>query len=112
LKFSHDGSKLATASSDNHTRVWEWRLGTVLVGPTEGHTSFVSSVVWFPGDEGLVTASGDKAVRRLKALTGEELGEPFGAHENEVAFLTLSTDGSLLASTSRGNTLKLWNATT
>ncbi|MEZ4594082.1 MAG: hypothetical protein R3D55_23515 [Chloroflexota bacterium] len=62
VALSKDGSRLATASADRTTKLWDTATGqtrrTYL-----GHTSIVNAVAFDPGDGRLATASADRTAR-------------------------------------------------
>ncbi len=62
VRFSRDGTRLATASSDGTARVWDASTGRV-VGMLSGHAANVNDVGFSPDGSQLVTASSDGVVR-------------------------------------------------
>jgi WD40 repeat protein len=71
LAFSHDGTRLATASFDEFAKVWDVQSGQELV-TLYGNTSNVFGVAFDPGDRHVATAGGDGTVR-IYTLDTDEL---------------------------------------
>jgi hypothetical protein len=110
VKYSPDGSRLATASWDKTVKVWDARSGAELLS-LRGHTFMVTSVSYSPDGTRLATASWDQTVKVWDARNGAELLSLRG-HTHQVTSVTFSPDGSRLASASADNTVKVWDART
>ena len=74
LKFSSDGNRIASGSSDKSVRVWDAKTGEQ-VKDLHGHTQEVLSVGFSPDGNRIVSGSWDKSVRVWDAKTGEQLKE-------------------------------------
>lgn len=75
VQFSHDGTKLATASKDGSACVWRLERDArppraVLAHRLEGHVLPLSYVSWSPDDRWLVTAANDGRVKLWRAEDG------------------------------------------
>ncbi|HEY5911990.1 MAG TPA: protein kinase [Verrucomicrobiae bacterium] len=101
---------LATGSgySANPIRIWDTESGR-LIGALEGHTSWISRLVFSADGQFLYSASGDQTiriwdvqnVRCLRILTGSG---------DEMYGLALSPDGTTLASGAKDGAVAFWSA--
>jgi WD40 repeat protein len=71
LAFSHDGSRLASASFDGYAKVWDVHSGLELF-TLHGNTSNVFGVTFSPDGTHLATTGGD-GTARIYTLQMEEL---------------------------------------
>lgn len=62
VKFSPDGTMLASSSSDNYLKLWSVRTGQ-LIKTFVGHDKGINDVVWSSCNEYLASASDDGSVR-------------------------------------------------
>jgi WD repeat-containing protein 26 len=62
VQFSHDGSKLATASSDHSVIIYDTSTFTVIHKLSE-HEEPVAYAAWSPDDSKIVTCSQDRKAR-------------------------------------------------
>jgi WD40 repeat protein len=108
VAFSHDSTKLASASWDKTVRLWDASSGECLQTFT-GHSSFVSSVAFSHDSTKLALALYDKTVRLWDASSGECL-QTFTGHSGSVTSVAFSHDSTKLASTSWDKTVRLWDA--
>ena len=106
--WSPDGKRLASASADNTTKVWDVASGREL-RPLTGHRDFVWSVAWNPDGTRLVTGSEDHTAKVWDAASGRELLTLTG-HSDSVQGVGWSPDGKRVATASRDNTAKIWDA--
>ena len=103
IAFSHDGTRMALASSigvymyDARTLEEEWFVET---------DAKIYSVAFSPDGETLASGSG-KMVRLWRASDGSLL-ETLEGHQDRVWTLAFSPDGSTLASGSGDRTVRLW----
>lgn len=110
VQFSRDGNKLASASEDGTTRVWDGETGALLQ-TLEGHRDRVVSVQFSPDDSKLASASWDGSVRVWNAKTGSAL-HTLGDHREGVNSVQFSTAGDKLASASQDGTVRVWDVYT
>jgi WD40 repeat protein len=108
VAFSHDSSKLASASDDNMVKVWDASSGACLQ-TLEGHSSQVFSVAFSHDSSKLASASGDHTVKVWDASSGAYL-QTLKGHSSGVSSVAFSHDSSKLASASYDRTVKVWDA--
>jgi WD40 repeat protein len=108
VAFSHDSSKLASASHDNTVKVWDTSSGAYLQ-TLEGHSNYVSSVAFSHDSSKLASASLDKTVKLWDASSGACL-QTLEGHSAWVWSVAFSHNSTKLASASDDNTVKVWDA--
>jgi len=113
-----NGNLLVTGGKDGEITLWDGQadctetLGCFVPrqnpnqGSVNGHTDAISSLVFTPDGDNLISGSYDRTIKVWHLPTGEvrELGE----HLGPIHTLAISADGQTLASGSRDG-LKLWN---
>ncbi|KIJ09781.1 hypothetical protein PAXINDRAFT_172341, partial [Paxillus involutus ATCC 200175] len=105
--FSPDETKLAAGHEDK-IRVFDVENGDLILGPIEGHTGWVTCVVWSLDGSRLFTTSWDKSIRFWDSETGKAIGDPLTGHTFSVNSISLSPDGTRLASASSDRTVRFW----
>jgi len=109
VRFSPDGTKLATVSSDKNGFIYDGKTGDQLA-KMEGHTAGIYSCSWSPDSKYIITASGDKTSMLWDASNGKSLktfkysNDPQVEHQqvgsvwvgNEVITLSLGGDLTVL----------------
>jgi WD40 repeat protein len=106
VRFSPDGARIASASSDHTARIWDAESGACLA-LLEGHRDDVNAVAWSPDGTRVATASFDGTARIHDAATGALLAVCAG-HECDVNGVAWSPDGRLLATASDDRCVRLW----
>lgn len=104
IAVSPDGTRLATAHSDNQVRIWSRDGG--LLNTLEGHTGEVRSVKFSPDSKQLVSVSADKTIR-LWDTNGMML-RTFRGHRGTIRDVAFSPDGQEVVSVSDDNEARLW----
>jgi eukaryotic-like serine/threonine-protein kinase len=110
LRFSLDGSRLVTASSDATAQVFEVPDGTH-VATMRGHDESVLDAHFTPDSRRIVTASGDHTARVWEASSGKGLAVLQG-HEDRIHSATFSPDGFFVATASVDGTSAIWPSAT
>ncbi|KAH7153726.1 WD40-repeat-containing domain protein [Fusarium sp. MPI-SDFR-AT-0072] len=108
--FSHDSTKVASASWDTTVRIWNSKTGNcerVLAG----HSSWVNSVVFSHDSTIVASASNDKTVRIWDVKTGK-CKRVLGGHGDRVKSVVFSHDSTMVASASTDETVRIWDAKT
>ncbi|KAH8714805.1 putative WD-repeat protein [Phaeosphaeriaceae sp. PMI808] len=77
----------------------------------EGHSDWVSTVVFSPDGQLLASASNDSTVRVWETVTGQ-CRSVLEGHLDWVSTVVFSPDGQLLASASGDSTVRVWEAAT
>jgi WD40 repeat protein/energy-coupling factor transporter ATP-binding protein EcfA2 len=113
LAFNHDGSRLASSSSDKKAKIWKFSAdGKLTLERTiEDHTDSVYAVTFSPDGSQLATASYDGRIG-LFALEGKGKPQLFEAHKSHVYSVSFDPSGKKLLSTGDDAVLKLWDLTT
>jgi WD40 repeat protein len=70
VKFSFDGSLLASSSLDQTIKLWDFRTNKC-IKTLKGHTNRVVSVAFTPDDKFLVSGSYDETIKIWNIETGE-----------------------------------------
>ena len=108
VAFSHDSTRLASASWDRTVKIWDASSGTC-VHTLEGHSSSVSLVAFSHDSTQLASALEDSTVKIWDVSSGTCVHtlEGHSSYVNSVAF---SHDSTRLASASEDRTVKIWDA--
>jgi WD40 repeat protein len=72
VRFSPDGNKLLTVSSDKNGFFYDGKTGDLVgkLNPEQGHTAGIYSCSWSPDSKKVMTASADKTCKVWDAETG------------------------------------------
>ena len=107
VAFSHDSTRLASASSDSTVKLWDTSSGECLQ-TFEGHNRGVNSVAFSHDSARLASASYDNTVKLCDTSSGECL-QTLEGHSSWVVSVAFSHDSARLASASWDKTVKLWD---
>ncbi len=105
VALTPDGLTACSGHFDTTLRLWDVRTGREM-RRFAGHKQMVSGLACL-ADGRLVSASHDQTVRFWDPASGAELGSCLG-HTGPVTAVTVSPDGTLLASASFDQTVRLW----
>jgi WD40 repeat protein len=108
VAFSHDLTRLASASDDSTVKIWDASSGACLQ-TLEGHSNDVLSVAFSHDSTRLASASYDSTVKIWDAISGACL-QTLEGHSNDVLSAAFSHDLTRLASASDDSTVKIWDA--
>jgi WD40 repeat protein len=108
VAFSHDSTRLASASEDHTVKVWDASSGACLQ-TLEGHSGSVRSVAFSHDSTRLASASEDHTVKIWDASSGACL-QTLEGHSGSVRSVAFSQDSTRLASASEDHTVKVWDA--
>ncbi|KAF4526318.1 hypothetical protein B566_EDAN015471 [Ephemera danica] len=127
-------SLMVSASEDATIKVWDFENGDAdmsiklwdfqtyeCLKTMHGHEHNVSSVCFMPGGDFIVSSSRDKTIKMWEVATGSDsltcpcsryCVKTFTGHREWVRAVRASPDGSLLASCSNDQTVRVWLAST
>jgi WD40 repeat protein len=108
VAFSHDSTRLASASGDSTVKIWDASSGACLQ-TLEGHGNTVNSVAFSHDSTRLASASDDSTVKIWDASSGACL-QTLEGHSSTVNSVAFSHDSTRLASASSDSTVKIWDA--
>ncbi|KAI5816950.1 WD40-repeat-containing domain protein [Pyronema omphalodes] len=91
VKFSHDGTRMATASKDKTIIIWDVETWDV-IHIMSSHTDDVTYIDWSPDDQRLVSCSKDKTARLFNTENGREI-KLIGQFEEPVSSICWAPNG-------------------
>ncbi|KAB8360907.1 hypothetical protein FH972_024640 [Carpinus fangiana] len=110
IKFSHDGTRLATASKDQTVKIYEMNQFSV-VHTLKEHSAPVAFVAWSPDDTKIITCSQDKSAKLWDTKTGICL-QTIHWHSEPVTSAAWAPDGKsyVTGSLDQSRPLTIWDA--
>ncbi len=107
VRFSPDGTKLATCAADKFIKVFELPSGK-FIKSFEGHTHHVMDVGWKSDGKTLASAGADNVIKVWDYEKGEQT-RTITAHGKQVTRLAFIGTTPQIATTSGDATVKFWN---
>ena len=107
LRWSPDGTKIATAANDTFGRVWDSSTGELLAS-FEEHHAFLCTVDFSPDGTRVVTGGNDGAARIWDAESARQ-EIVLAGHEERVSFAAYSPDGRKVVTSSEAGLARLWD---
>ncbi|KIJ58371.1 hypothetical protein HYDPIDRAFT_119616 [Hydnomerulius pinastri MD-312] len=112
VRFSPDGSHLASGCDDHNVRIYDRRTGALVLGPLEGHTDLLGAIAYCPDGTRIASCSDDCTIRIWDSISGNMVLGPLEGHADWVAWIEYSPDGKELLSGSHDTTMRLWDSFT
>ncbi len=106
LKWSPDGSRIASTCEDKTIRVWEAATGRHLLRCCV-KSKWVSNIAWSPDSKRIAAALNNGIAQIWDAEKGEHLLTYYG-HGDSVRDIAWSPDGSHIATASNDKTVHIW----
>ncbi|KAJ8303369.1 hypothetical protein KUTeg_019765 [Tegillarca granosa] len=111
-KFSHDGSMMISGSDlDNTLKVWDTNTGELIHNVDNIHTSTITSCIFAPLDDKIITTSMDKTTKFFDLRTSKVTIKLEG-HINIISNCDISFDERKFATSSWDKTVKIWDIAT
>ena len=108
MRFSADGSILASASNDETARLWDVASSRQRAA-LSGHTGHVNGVAFAPDGRRVATACSDHTVRLWDVATAKQLAR--FDHDAALFSVSFAPDGKVLAAGGEGRVLLLDTST-
>ncbi|KAL7960409.1 WD40 repeat-like protein [Trichoderma compactum] len=106
VTFSPDGSLIASAGWDNHTKIWSARDGK-FINTLRGHVAPIYQCAFSADSRLLVTASKDTTLKVWSMATCK-LSVDLPGHQDEVFAVDWSPDGQRVGSGGKDKAVRLW----
>jgi WD40 repeat protein len=107
VRFSPDGSRLATTGEDGMVRVWDVATGQELIA-VQSHTDSGQDLAFSPDGSILYSAGDDGIVVALDALTGSRVGDRF-PHSSGLRSLDIDSQGTRMVTGTVDGSAVLWD---
>ncbi|MBA3393851.1 MAG: protein kinase [Deltaproteobacteria bacterium] len=112
-RFSPDGTRLVTTSTDRTARIWHGQVGDT-VERLAGHdgTVAVTGARFSPVEPILFTASQDATIRVWQFENGQARSTIFAKSDHALWSLAISRDGKMIAAGAVDGTIGIWDTRT
>ncbi|KAG2071022.1 WD40 repeat-like protein [Suillus decipiens] len=109
IRFSPSSELLAIATNVN-IQIYSLGKKADFKGNTAVNTSCCTSLAWMPDGTRLFSAGDhtDPTIREWDTLTWKQVGNPWKGHFKNIQAISLNSNGTLLASASDDNCVRLW----
>lgn len=107
VRYSPDGTRIASASFDQTVRLWDAKKGD-LIAKLTGHTGKVEMISFSPSGDQLISGAADGTVRLWDGQTGEQLATLRG-HDEVIPFGIFAADGRLVLARSVSGAMRVWD---
>jgi WD40 repeat protein len=111
LAISPNGVLLATASGDDHCRLWEVATLKCLLTIEQDNEYDATCVAFSPDSKYFVVGDGENGLKLYRVVDGELL-LTFAGHSETVSAVAFTPDGKRVISGSWDDTLRVWDAAT
>ncbi|HEY9697182.1 MAG TPA: DnaJ domain-containing protein [Trichocoleus sp.] len=105
LAINPNSKTLAAGEADGTVKLWDLQTGQLL-HRIQGQQGSIQAVAFHPKEQ-TIASSGNGTIQ-IWHLTSGKLLNTLSAHQDRVTSLAFSADGSLLISSSRDQTMKVW----
>lgn len=111
-KFSRDGKLAASGSDlDNTLKLWDTNSGQLIHSISDLHSSTITSVLFAPDDDKVITTSMDKTTQFYDLKT-KKTTIKLGGHINVVSSCDITKDERKFATTSWDKNVCIWDIAT
>ncbi|ETO30649.1 WD-40 repeat protein [Reticulomyxa filosa] len=107
VKFSLDGTKVASSSKDETIRIWDVKSGKT-IKILKGHSDWVNDVEFSRNGKIIISCSMDKTIR-IWDIESETSINILNGHSSNVTRCKFSRDEKNIASCSFDRTIRIWN---
>lgn len=109
LRFSHDGTMLASVGEDGRIIIWDITQKRILRSVNSGSIGLYS-VDFSHDDQTLITGDTNGVIRRWSVATGDPIGDSIIGHTGVVLSVQFNHDDSMILASSGDQTASIWKA--
>lgn len=111
-KFSRDGKLVASGSDlDNTLKIWDAKSGELIYSISDLHSSTITSVLFAPDDDKIITTSMDKTTQFFDLKTKKSTIK-LGGHINVIADCDITKDERKFATVAWDKNVCIWDIAT